>query len=67
MIHGHTPIPLFVEEWQISDGAVWYGNTNQKINIDAGAVWSGATILLDVDTLEDHVLYAEKEAVENDA
>lgn len=64
MVHGHTPIPSMVKSgsWTPKDGALWYGETTQKICIDMGAVWTGATVLLDVDTLDEHVFQIEKES-----
>ena len=35
-------------------GAVWYAD-GHKVNIDCGAVWTGKTVLLDLDTFEQHI------------
>ena len=35
-------------------GAVWYAD-GHKVNIDCGSVWTGKTVLLDLDTFEQHI------------
>lgn len=59
MVHGHTPIPYLCFKWKPEDGPTWYRD-GHKINIDAGSVWTGATILLNADTLEHTVLYGSE-------
>lgn len=54
MIHGHTPIPLIEESWKVKDGSYFYAS-GHKINIDAGSVWTGGAILLDLDTFDEHI------------
>lgn len=39
-------------------GAVWYAD-GHKVNIDCGAVWTGKTVLLDLDTYEQHIFTIE--------
>lgn len=65
-VHGHTPIPLMIErcpdlikwfgasESSYEDGAFWYCN-NHKVNIDCGAFFTGKTVLLDLDTFDEHI------------
>ena len=58
VIHGHTPIGLIAPnacEDGIYTGSYWYCN-NHKVNLDVGAVWSGFTVLLNLDTLEDFII-----------
>ena len=58
VIHGHTPIPHMVDEiyldceWE--EGVLWYCN-DHKVCLDQGAVWTGKTVLLDLDTLDEHI------------
>lgn len=76
VIHGHTPIPYMNEylyeapsESEVKPGALWYSpdstGRNHKINIDCGAVFTGCTVLLDLDTWEEHIFMAE-DCVYND-
>lgn len=58
IIHGHTPVPLMkdyipINEAILNDEVCWYAN-NSKVNIDLGTVWTGRTVLLDLDTLDEH-------------
>ena len=64
IIHGHTPIPfqLYTEREKIdnwNDPGVLYYCNDRKINLDCGAVWINATVLLDLDTLEEYVFQFE--------
>lgn len=56
IVHGHTPIPLMdiVPRDMKLDGAFWYAE-NRKVNIDCGLVWTGMTVLLDLDTWDEHI------------
>lgn len=64
IVHGHTPIPLMDEEFAfyeknhtpLEPGAYWY-DLNRKVNIDCGAVWTGVTVLLDLDTFDEHIFF----------
>jgi len=60
LIHGHTPIPAINEDWKPQDGSYSYAD-GHKINIDAGSVWTGATILLDIDSFDEHIFDIEGE------
>lgn len=66
-VHGHTPIPLMIDGWKgvlkrtfgaeedtYTDGAFWYCN-NHKVNIDCGSYATGKTLLLDLDTFDEHI------------
>lgn len=71
IIHGHTPISSQYRDLkQIAllydlelppkeEGAFWYAKDKDdnchKVNIDAGAVWSGKAIVLDLDTFDEHI------------
>lgn len=71
IVHGHTPIDSMIEDFsyrKITDfkwdyGHVCYYHGNTKINIDCGARWEGFTVLLDLDTFEEHVIGEVKEGV----
>lgn len=58
VVHGHTPIPHMIDEiyldceWE--EGALWYCD-DHKVCLDQGAVWTGKTVLLNLDTLDDYV------------
>lgn len=62
IVHGHTPIPLMDDEFKFYEknhvpfepGAYWYEH-NRKVNIDCGAVWTGYTVLLDLDTFDEQI------------
>lgn len=51
------------EETTIKPGVLWYSpdknGVNHKCNIDCGAVFTGHTALLDLDTFEQHIFMAE--------
>lgn len=57
IIHGHTPVPLLKEYIRNNppqeNSAYWYCK-NHKVDIDLGTVWTGKTVLIDLDTLEEH-------------
>ena len=58
VVHGHTPIPCLWEDLEIPKedqemGALWYNA--QKVCIDTGAHWTGHTVLLNLDTWEEHI------------
>ena len=58
VVHGHTPIPYIWEDLRIPKedqemGALWY-NAN-KVCIDTGAHWTHHTVLLNLDTWEEHI------------
>ena len=59
IVHGHTPIGLMgIEEKNMDDevGAFWYCD-NHKVNLDVGAVWNDSTVLLNLDTLDEEIIY----------
>ena len=65
VVHGHTPIPYMDEFlYGFSDvnknGALWYCN-NHKVNIDCGTVFTGKSVLLNLDTWEEHFIYIPEE------
>lgn len=66
IVHGHTPIPYLVEELseyndnisaneEIAPGAYYYAD-GHKICLDCGSVWTGVSVLLNLDTFEEIVL-----------
>lgn len=66
IVHGHTPSELMNEDfkpygmnqsdWDL--GAYWY-SSNRKINIDCGSVWTGYTVLLNLDAWDEEIFTAE--------
>lgn len=69
MVHGHTPVPYLMDRicWsdeKVEPGAYWYSN-NHKIDIDCGAVFTGHTVLLNLDTLDEEVFIADDFVYEN--
>lgn len=61
VVHGHTPIPFMLETFNqagvntdYNDGAFWYAK-NHKVNIDCGSCFTGKTVLLDLDTFDEHI------------
>lgn len=59
IVHGHTPIPYFFEGYtdiEIEPGALWYCE-DHKVCLDTGAWASGYTVLLDLDTFDEHIFY----------
>ena len=65
-VHGHTPIPLLIQETTWRDesapqwlgNAYWYGDAH-KIDLDCGSWYTGRTILLDLDTFEEIPIIAD--------
>ena len=64
IVHGHTPIPLLLEEMsmynddiprdgEVEPGAYYYAG-GHKIDIDCGAHFTGVTVLLNLDTFEEY-------------
>lgn len=62
IIHGHTPIPYVAMdlnmEWE--GGALWYDGS-RKACIDSGGYFTREWILLNLDTLEEHIIKLDKE------
>ncbi|MBR2506779.1 MAG: hypothetical protein IKB70_07680 [Bacilli bacterium] len=63
IVHGHTPIGLMdeivLEAYGYKEdepGAFWYCG-NHKVNLDVGAVWNDYTVLLNLDTLDEEIIY----------
>ena len=63
IVHGHTPIGLMDEVIldaydydEDNPGAFWYCD-NHKVNLDVGAVWNDYTVLLNLDTLDEEIIY----------
>lgn len=68
IVHGHTPIPILVEDQEQFarfydrpfhapenlEGAYWYAD-GHKCCIDCGTVFTGMTVLLNLDTWEERV------------
>lgn len=59
LVHGHTPIECQLAEYttgdvELEDGAFWYCD-DHKVNIDCGTVWNDFTVLLDLDTWDEHI------------
>ena len=59
IVHGHTPIPILLEDLNISQkehigGALWYAN-ERKLCIDCGTVWTGECVLVNLDTWEEFI------------
>lgn len=59
IVHGHTPITFIVEDRNMDEpippGAFHYCN-GHKIDVDCGVHFTGHTVLLNVDTMEEIVL-----------
>ncbi len=70
VIHGHTPTPYLVKkfnsinkrqgkpEQKWEPGAIYYAGTH-KIDIDCGSFSTGYTVLLDLDTFDEHIFQCE--------
>lgn len=70
VVHGHTPCELLHKElkmvsgpeyrdsWAPFDGMLWYHE--QKIDIDVGSYYTGYSVLLDLDTFDEHVFSVEE-------
>lgn len=56
IVHGHTPISINIEDF--TPKAYWYCD-NHKVDLDNAAFATGATVLLDLDTFEEHVFKIE--------
>lgn len=69
IVHGHTPIEIMIDDlnhynkiftkeynYDWIQGEVCYYDDGRKINIDCGTFWYGFTILLDLDTFEEHII-----------
>lgn len=58
IVHGHTPIPTLCRAIGevIPKGMIWY-DSGHKIDIDAGACFTGKVCLLNLDTLEEEIFY----------
>ena len=55
VVHGHTPIQMIVsDDSDMKPSALWYSK-NSKVCIDYGTPHTGAIVLLDLDTFEEHV------------
>ena len=70
IVHGHTPIPYLDEylyqapsEKEVEPGAFWYCPDDKgrphKVDIDCGAVFTGHTVLLNLDTWDEEIFMAE--------
>ncbi len=75
IVHGHTPIPIMVEDQDkiatafsnsyqhtdiIEPGAYWYAK-GHKVNIDCGAVFTGVMVMINLDTWDEEIFYQEAE------
>lgn len=67
VIHGHTPIEYVIDELQWKDKdlkqikmpkAFWYAD-GHKCCIDCGSFYTNCTVLLDLDTFEEHYFYTK--------
>lgn len=58
IVHGHTPIPYIQEtikdESRYEPGAYWYCG-NHKVCIDNASYFTHLTVLLDLDTFDEHI------------
>lgn len=71
IVHGHTPCELVANKlnmvfgpehrygWAPFDGTIWYNE--HKIDIDMGSYYTGYTVLLDLDTFDEHIFYMEED------
>lgn len=65
-VHGHTPIPLLIQETTWRDKSVpqwlgnayWYGDAH-KVDLDCGSWYTDRAILLDLDTFEEIPIIAD--------
>jgi serine/threonine protein phosphatase 1 len=72
VVHGHTPFVYMVDAYGIEQPqceempedepihAAWYSE-HHKVCIDCGAFFTGQTLLLDLDTFEEHYFYTKEE------
>ena len=65
IVHGHTPTPYLLNEIEplhntnkVEPGAIWYCN-GHKCCIDCGAVFTGHFSLLNLDTWDEEIFFAE--------
>lgn len=65
IVHGHTPIPyIAMDLWMDWEGgALWY-NGGRKVCIDSGGFFTHEWILLNLDTMESHIIKLDKENIE---
>lgn len=54
IIHGHTPASYLNPKWKPEDGAVMYCD-GHKIDIDQGTYVTNQTLLLDLNTFDEHI------------
>lgn len=75
-VHGHTPISEYLIlrldnannflppdrqfSYSYNGGALWYCN-NHKVDIDCCSYMSGKTVLLNLDTFDEHIFTVDKE------
>ena len=62
IIHGHTPVWYMDESWEndeLTELPIFYAD-NHKINIDLGVYETGKACLLNLDTMEYHIIEANK-------
>lgn len=59
MVHGHTPIPyirhMLRSKQRLEPGALWYCD-DHKVCLDTGCWATNYTVLLDLDTFEEHII-----------
>ena len=63
-VHGHSPVPYLASELIMKveePRALWYCN-NHKVCIDMGTYNTNITVLLDLDTFEEHIFTKEQTA-----
>ena len=64
IVHGHTPKEYLEErlspwnESELRPGAYWYCD-NHKVCLDCGSAYTGETVLLNLDTFEEHIFTNE--------
>lgn len=58
IVHGHTPTPYLCRaiEEVTPEGMIWYDN-GHKIDVDLGVHFTKKTCLLNLDTLEEEIIY----------
>lgn len=63
VVHGHTPTPYLCRaiEEVIPEGLAWYDN-GHKIDVDLGVHFTKKTCLLNLDTLEEEIIYESNDA-----
>lgn len=63
IVHGHTPTPYLCRaiEEVIPEGLAWYDN-GHKIDVDLGVHFTKKTCLLNLDTLEEEIIYESNDA-----